>query len=59
MVSKTTINIRAVQTKSKTQKYSKDNLYTNNKVNPEADYFVLGPKMETDRVTSHKISLSI
>ena len=33
-------------------KSNKDNLCSNNKVNPEADCFVAGPNMETDRATS-------
>ena len=31
---------------------NEDNLYTKNKGNPEADYFVAGPNMETDRAVS-------
>ena len=41
---------------SKLKKYT-DNLSTNNKVNPEAEYFATGPNMETDGVTSGKTTI--
>ena len=45
---------------SPNQKFnSKDNLYTNNKVNLEADYFVSGPNIEIDCATSAKICSEI
>ena len=38
---------------------SKDNLCTNNKVNPKAEYFVWGPNIETEKTTSTKTILTI
>ena len=47
------------QDKYKPQNNSKDNLYNNNKVNLEVDYFVTGPNTETDRDTSAIRTLEI
>ena len=41
-----------MQDKSKSRNNSKDNLYTNNEVNLEADDFVAGLHMETNRIIS-------
>ena len=39
--------------------FNQNNLYTNNKVNLEAVYFVAGPNMEMNRVTSAKTTIKI
>ena len=44
------------QVKYKTESNDKGNLYTSNKGNPEADYFVVGPNIEAERATNAKIA---
>ena len=53
------INEQAMKGKSKKKKKKKDNFCTNNKVNPEADYFIAGPNMEADRATSARTPIKI
>ena len=38
---------------------NEDNLCTNTKTTPEADYFVAGPNIGTDRATSAKTTIKI
>ena len=52
-------NQQTKQDKLKTKSDYKITLYTYNKVNPEADYFVAGPNMETGKAASAKTTIKM
>ena len=52
---RTQINEHTKQDKPKTNKNSKINLQSSNKIHQEVEYFIAGPDMEADTMASAKI----